>query len=175
MRQPWWHVFHESRCSGAYLQLVCALFHAVSILFQARNGEAEGKEAGPAELMRKLRSVEALPGYREASEHLGRLHSVEDHRPGLVDPVLGQGRDVEGLGRHAEGLREGTPGGPGRALAANVLWLDANPDAKSDLARARPGAVSTSVPVWSYITVCLATKVLLSVRLGQAEVQKAQC
>ena len=143
--------------------------------------------------MRGLRSVEALPGYRGASEHLGRLHTAGDQRPGLVGPALGQGQDLdglerhaeglregtilgqgqdldglgrhaeglregtilgqgqdpEGLGRHAEGLREGTSGGTGRALAGNVLWLDANPDAKSDLARARPGAVSTSVPVWS--------------------------
>ncbi len=121
----------------------------VSKLVQARNREAEGKEASPAELMRGLRSAEALPGYREASEHLGRLHAAGDQRPGLVGPVLGQGQGLDGLGGHAEGLREGTSGGTGRALAANVLWLDANPDAKSDLARARPGAVSTSIPVWS--------------------------
>ena len=93
--------------------------------------------------------MEALPGYREASEQLGRLHAAGDHRPGLVDPVLGQDQDLEGLGRHAEGLEKENSGHTGRALAANVLWLDANPDAKSDLARARPGAVSASVPGWS--------------------------
>ena len=144
-------------------------------MVQARDREAEVKEASPAELMRGLRSVEALPGYREASEHLGRLHTAGDQRPGLVDPNWGQGQGQDGLGRHAEGLRQGSSGRPGRALAANVLWLDANPDAKSDLARARPGAVSTSVPVWSQITVSLAATVLPSVKLRQAEVQNAQC
>ena len=147
----------------------------LSIMVQARNREAEGREASPAELMRRLRSVEALPGYREASEHLGRLHSAGNPRPGLVDPALGQGQDLEVLGGETKESREGAFGGTGRALAANVLWLDANPDAKSDLARARPGAVSTSVPVWSQITVSLAATVLPSVKLRQAEVQNAQC
>ena len=124
------------------------------------------KEAGPAELMRGLRSVEALPGYREASERLGRLHASEDHRQGLLDPVVGQGQDLDGLGRDTERLREGTSGGAGRALAANVLWLDANPDAKSDLAKARPGAVSAPFSACRQIIVCPA-----SVALCEAETE----
>ena len=116
--------------------------------------------------------MEALPGYREASEQLGILHTLADHRQDLVDPVLGRGQASDGLGRDAEGLEERTSGGAGRALAANVLWLDANPDAKSDLAKARPGAVSAHATAWSQIIVCLAAAVLPSVKLRQGRAQR---
>lgn len=119
--------------------------------------------------------MEALPGYREASEHLGRLHRLRDDEQDLVGPVLGGGQASDGLGRDTEGLMESIPGGAGRALAANVLWLDANPDAKSDLAKARPGAVSACAPAWSQIIVCLAAAALSSVKLRQAKVQGDRC
>ena len=49
-----------------------------------------------------------------------------------------------------EGLEDGHVKSGGRTLAANVLWLDANPDAKQELAQASPGAVSLYLSLQSY-------------------------
>ena len=50
--------------------------------------------------------------------------------------------DLHGAGESGEGPGGGLVSARGRALAANVLWLDANPDARQELAQASPGAVS---------------------------------
>ena len=54
----------------------------------------------------------------------------------------GQAEDLQRGGDGGEVLVESRTKSGGRALAANVLWLDANPDARQELAQASPGAVS---------------------------------
>jgi len=49
---------------------------------------------------------------------------------------------AEALHRGGESGEDGALRAGNRALTANVLWLDANPDAKQDLAHTPPGVVS---------------------------------
>jgi len=70
------------------------------------------------ELLRRLQSAHALRDSAAASYHAEALH------------------------RGGESGEDGALRAGGRALTANVLWLDANPDAKQDLAQTPPGVVS---------------------------------
>lgn len=64
--------------------------------------------------------------------------------------ALGETGDLHSDGEGVEGLEDGHVKSGGRTLAANVLWLDANPDAKQELAQASPGAVSLYLSLQSY-------------------------
>lgn len=65
------------------------------------------------------------------------MHALREFRE-----ALGETGDLQSSGEGVEGLEDGDVKLRGRTLAANVLWLDANPDAKQELAQASPGAVS---------------------------------
>ncbi len=54
----------------------------------------------------------------------------------------GETGDLPSTGEGVEGFENEHAKSGGRALAANVLWLDANPDARQELAQASPGVVS---------------------------------
>lgn len=64
------------------------------------------------------------------------------HAQQATGTALDQTGDLHRGGQGGEGSGDGPLKSGGRALAANVLWLDANPDARQDLAQASPGAVS---------------------------------
>lgn len=81
-------------------------------------------EPSSSELLRRLHSAHAEAGFAAALDEFEGLH-----RRGQAD---GEGLETDGRGTRAGA----------RTLAANVPWLEANPDAHWDLARAPPGAVS---------------------------------
>lgn len=88
--------------------------------------EAEvGAEMEPSssQLLQRLHSAHAEAGFAAALVEFEGLH-----RRGQADG--------EALGTDGRSTRAGA-----RTLAANVPWLEANPDAQRDLARALPGAV----------------------------------
>ena len=71
------------------------------------------------------------------SELLRRLQSAHDLRDSAAASYQAEALHIGGEVAEGGALRAG-----GRALTANVLWLDANPDAKQDLAQTPPGVVS---------------------------------
>lgn len=56
--------------------------------------------------------------------------------------AVGEMGDLPREGEGSDGPANGRQHAWGRALVANVLWLDANPDARQELAQASPGVVS---------------------------------
>ena len=83
------------------------------------------KKPSSSQLMQRLLSMETLANAEVPLDLEKGLQSSRESGEGVVEGGL---------------ARAG-----GRALAANVLWLDANPDAQRDLAMAPPGVVSVSI------------------------------
>ena len=103
-----------------------------SVLYPQASLQAEDRteaEVSTSELLQRLQSVQAL------------------QEPGTA---RGQAEELQRGGDGGEELVGSHAKSGGRALAANVLWLDANPDARHELAQASPGVVSakTSACAW---------------------------